>query len=146
MASRRVRRVIFTGTAVLGAVAILTAPRLLGLTGSPPGSLTHILALTASVMIAMIWALSFAVLAFRTEDEFTQHGSKFAWYWGAAGGVAASAPVYAFIGSGGLHWLNPAVAWSKSLAQAFSLGYGLLVGAQLIGVLALTLWWRVTRR
>jgi hypothetical protein len=146
MVSRRARRFIFTGVAVLGALASLAAPQLMGPAGAAPGSGTHILATTASVLVATFWALGFAILAFRAEDEFSQQGSKFAWYWGAAGGIVASAPVYAFIGAGGLHWLDPAVPMSKALGEAFALGYGLVLGSQLVGVLAVSLWWKATRR
>ena len=107
---------------------------------------TIILVMTASVLCAMIWAEYFAVSAHRTLDEFRREGAKFAWYWGGLMGAFASAPLYAFIGLGGLHWLFPASPIGPQLLRAFVVGYCILLFPQTIGFLVVHLWWKRSRR
>jgi len=144
---RSLRRWLFTATAVAGALPLVVLPPLL-LGPSPTGGVdgTRILAISACALFGTVWALIFAGLAFRSEDEFSQQGSKFAWYWGAVGGVVASAPIYVFVQAGGLHWLDPAIPISRPLGHAFALGYGLLLLSQLAGYVAVLSWWKATRR
>jgi hypothetical protein len=92
----------------------------------------------------------FATLAFRTQDEFTQEASKFAWYWGGAIGAAASAPAYTFIAFGGLRLLGftstlPPRAGLAAL-HAFQLGYLLLAVSLMLGFAGARFWWSLSRR
>jgi len=144
---RSLRRWLFTAMAIAGALPLVVLPPLL-ITPSGAENVdgTRILAISVCSLLGTVWALVFASLAFRAEDEFTQQGSKFAWYWGAMGGVVVSAPIYVFIQTGGLHWLDPAVPFSKALGRAFAMGYGLLLFSQLAGYVAVLSWWKATRR
>jgi hypothetical protein len=111
---------------------------------------------TLAITIAMIVALVFATLSFRNADEFTQQASKFAWYWGGAGGAAVSAPIYVFIATGGLRLLGmvkastlpPATAAAVGRAGlgGFVLGYLLMAFCLLAGFVVARIWWTVTKR
>jgi len=147
MVDRRAKRWVFTAVAVLGALALMVLPNLIAGPAAAAGAEGgHILRVTAAALLATVCGLGFTILAFRQEDEFVQQGSKYAWYWGAAGGVVASAPIYVFVRAGGLHWLDPAIPFSRELGKAFALGYGLLLVAQLLGFLAVLAFWKATRR
>jgi hypothetical protein len=127
-------------------MAIVLAPLLIAHRrgGSDP---TWIVTVSLAVALAMAWAVAFAALAFNRLDEYQRAASKFAWYWGGSIGLAVSAPVYAFIGLGGLHWLDPArFHLGPELGFAFRLGYGLAAGSIALGFLVALAFWRVTRR
>ena len=88
----------------------------------------------------------FAVRIYRSHDEFWRKGETVAWHWGGLMGLMASVPVFAFIGLGGLHWLNPASPVGPELARAFRLGYMLPLMMQVTGAVAVGLWWRWSKR
>jgi hypothetical protein len=137
----------YLAAAVLGGLAILFAPAIL--TGRPvTHGLIHparLVIWTLAVGLAMAWVLVFATLHFRSQDEFQQQASRVGWYWGGTLGLAASAPVYFFVASGGLHWLWPAIPIGAGLARAFVAGYCLPVLLQFAGFLAIRGWWRVSK-
>ena len=137
----------FAAAGLVGGVVIMLAPlTVLGLPHRAPVFTiqpTRIVVTTSSAALAMAWTFYCAVLSFRRADEFWQHGSKVAWYWGATLGLAAAMPVYAFIMLGGLHWLFPADhPVGPALARAFQLGFALPVAFELVGFLIVTAWWR----
>ena len=132
---------LFAG--ILPAAAIMALPVLIfGVAhkGAPVPP-ARIVVTTLSATGAMVWILGFAVIAFRRMDEFFQAGSKFAWYWGGSLGLAATAPIYAFIGLGGLHWLFPSTFHlGADLFRAFVIGYSLPVLGMTAG------YWRIAKR
>lgn len=135
-------------TALLGGWAI--AFSLLALRRTAPvghdASPGAILLATLGTAVAVAWAFAFSREAFRRLDEFQQQASRFAWYWGSAVGLAASAPLFAFIGLGGLHWLFPAAFHlGKDLFRAFAIGYALPLLFQTAGWMGAAAWWRLAR-
>jgi hypothetical protein len=148
MASARSRRIkISMLVGVAGFLGILLSAKLAP--HGPPGALPtpgHILAVTAIVAVGVAWWMIFAVRIFRDMDEFAQTGERVSWYWGGLVGLMASVPVYAFIGLGGLHWLNPATDVGPVAARAFTTGYMLPVAMQVAGAVAVAIWWRVAKR
>jgi hypothetical protein len=133
--------------AVIGAWAIILAPRFFAPHLRGPPSPTWIMILSAATALAIAWALVFATLAFRRMDEFQQTASKFAWYWGGSIGLAASLPLFVFVYLGGLHWLDPArFHLGPDLALAFRLGYGLAVVSVGLGALIALAVWRIAKR
>ena len=118
---------------------------------------TRLLLRTLAATVAMIVALVFATLSFRSADEFTQQASKFAWYWGGAGGVAVSAPIYVYIATGGLHLVGlaraaapaatvSAAAVGRAGFNGFVLGYSLMGISLLVGFAVARLWWTLAKR
>jgi hypothetical protein len=112
-----------------------------------PGDPGKILALTAITGVAMAWALWIGASCFRRLDEYHQAAGKFAWYWGGSAGMAASTVVWAFIGKGGLHWLDPAdFPLGEDIFNAYTIGYMSALLPILAGFLAVRLWWRLAKR
>src|ERR1700722_5816649 len=103
MSERTLRSWGYLTAAVVGGSAIWIGPALLlahpGALGLANEARLFLRVLAAS--LAMAWAVAFAALAYRAQDEFTREASKFAWYWGGAIGVGVSAPIYVFIALGG---------------------------------------------
>ncbi len=138
----------FAVVGVVGASAFLLVPLLVfgrphtPIYQDPP----RLIVWSLLVAAAMVWAVVFAWLAFGRTGEFEQTASKFAWYWGGSIGLAVSCPLFAFIAWGGLHWLMPSLPVGPQLFRAFVMGYGLAVGAQLVGFLIARAWWRATKR
>ena len=132
----------------LGALAIMTAPGLvLGRVGPADMGTGRILIMVIPLVFAMVWAVWLATLAFRRLDEFQQEAGKFAWYWGGSIGMAVSVIGYAFVGMGGLHWLDPAhFGMGKDLFRAFQLGYLLGLGFPVLGFVVARLWWQLSKR
>jgi hypothetical protein len=141
----RVRAEVLVGSAGFAAIAFLLVTLMrghgMGLTG--PG---RILAGTFGVAVLVAWWVVFAVRIYRRQDEFGRTGEAVAWHWGGLMGLMASVPVFAFIGMGGLHWLNPASPVGPELARAFRLGYMLPLVMQVAGAVAVGLWWRWSKR
>lgn len=138
----------FMLTAWLGALAIMTLPSLvLGRVGAADMSAGRILITVIPLVLAMAWAYWLAVLAFRRLDEFQQEAGKFAWYWGGSIGMAVSVVGYAFVGMGGLHWLDPTrFPMGRDLFRAFRTGYLVGLGFPVLGFLVVRLWWQFSKR
>lgn len=139
---------------VLPAFAIILAPRIVlppVVKGAPLTPL-QIVGFSVAITLAIIWTVGFARYAFRRSDEYFQTASQFGWYWGGTIGLAVSAPIYAFIGLGGLNWLLPGVFPLKpcysppELGRTFQLGYMLPVLLQGFGAVIAGFWWRRLRR
>lgn len=146
---RRFRLATYILVGIAPATAIALLPRIL--LGVPHhGEATaplRIVVATLSAAGAAAWITGFTVLAFRRMDEYLQAGAKFAWYWGGAFGLAASLPLYVFIGLGGLHWLFPAnFHLGADLFRAFVIGYALPITLQVAGVLIAGGVWRLSNR
>lgn len=131
---------------VVGGSALMFSPLAFNGLFSPGFSGPRVLALTLSAVAAVTWALYFSWLNFRRADEFHREGMKFGWLWGGTIGLCASAPVYVFIGLGGLHWLDPNRPLSALAARAFVMGYSLPILSGVIGYLAVYAWWRLSKR
>ena len=129
--------IAWTGTAVIMGSGLLFK-------GAPPGG--RILWATACAVLAMVWGVWIAIRVVRRTDEFHLEASKFAWHWGGLAGIIVSAPVYVFVEAGGLHWIDPSRPSSKALGLALAMGYGLLLISQLVGFVAVNVWWKATRR
>jgi len=131
----------------IGGFAVMLTPRLLfGVTAADVGT-SRVLITTAAVFVAVGWAVWMAALAFHRLDEFQQEAGKFAWYWGGSMGIALSTVAYAFIGLGGLHWLDPVhFGLGKDLFRAFQMGYALGIGCPLLGFVLVRLWWQAAKR
>ena len=107
----------------------------------------RIVVVSLAAAASMAWVVFFMRRMFLRLDEFQQQGSRVAWYWGGTLGLAASSPLYAFIGLGGLHWLWPAnFHLGGDLYRAFVIGYMLPIVCQVAGALTVNLWWRMSRR
>jgi hypothetical protein len=106
----------------------------------------RLLGSTVSIALGVAWVFVFAARTFSRTDEYLRDVDKTAWFWGGVGGLAASAPVFAFVGMGGLHWLDPARPFGPELGRAFILGYALLLFSQFAGYLAVAAWRRWSRR
>jgi hypothetical protein len=131
--------------AVVGGGAVILAARLaLGRLQPADGGTVHVLLPTAAPAVAIAWAYAFAVLAFRRLDEFQQEGAKFAWYWGGSAGLALSSVAYAFIGNGGLAWLNGHLGGAP--LDGLKVGYLLGVGGPAIGSIIARLCWQAAKR
>ena len=138
--SPRVRRMwLFRLAGPGGALALIGASA--ALFAAVPGP-TRIIGPTAMIALAIGWVSLFAWLTARQEDEFTQAGSKFAWYWGALFGIAASAPVCFFVAAGGLA-LIPALhaGTDPSRAGFFIFGYMMAIASQMAGYLVVRACW-----
>jgi hypothetical protein len=137
----------FSLAAWIGGIGVMLAPRLLfGVSAADEGT-SRVMITTIATLIAIGWTFWMAALAFRRLDEFQQEAGKFAWYWGGSMGIALSAVGYAFIGLGGLHWLDPAhFAMGKDLYRSFQIGYVVGMGCPVLGFLAVRLWWQVAKR
>ena len=83
--------------------------------------------------------------SFRAKDEYLRHVECASWFLGGLVGLMASVPVYAFVGLGGLHWLNPQSPVGPGLSRAFAFGYMLPMMMQVVGVLVVALWMRLRR-
>ena len=137
----------FMIAAWVGGLAILLGSRLVFPTSPADIGTSRVMITTVTVAVATAWALWMAVLAFRRLDEFQQEASKFAWYWGGSIGLAASVVGYAFIGLGGLHWLDPAhFHLGKDLFTAFQVGYVLGIACPFVGFLVARACWTVSKR
>ncbi|WP_372783956.1 hypothetical protein [Phenylobacterium sp.] len=137
----------FLAAAWGGVLAVMLATRLLFPTSSADVGTSRVMITTLAAAIATGWGLWMAVLAFRRLDEFQQEAGKFAWYWGGAIGLGVSGVGYAFIGLGGLHWLDPAhFHLGKDLFRAFQIGYLLGVGCPFLGFLVARLYWTAAKR
>ena len=147
-AKRNVRLWTYAVAGLGGALALECLPFLLFGHATPPPfpSAARILQLTIVMTLAVAWGVAFAILYFRNSDEFTQEGSRVAWYWGGVMGIAASAPVFTFVEAGGLHWLWPSTPVGPELARAFAMGYALPVVTQLAGFFIVAAWWQLSKR
>jgi hypothetical protein len=137
----------FILAAWIGGFVVMLTPRLLfGASAADVGT-SRVMITTLAAVVAIAWTFWMAALAFRRLDEFQQEAGKFAWYWGGSLGIAASAVGYAFIGLGGLHWLDPAhFGLGKELYRSFQIGYALGIGCPLVGFLVMRLWWQAAKR
>jgi hypothetical protein len=109
---------------------------------------TRLFARVVAASLAMAWTVVFAGLAYRAQDEFTQEASKFAWYWGGALGVGASAPIYVFVALGGLNLIGagPPLAERHAAFVGFVSGYALMGISLLAGFAVARIWWTVSKR
>jgi hypothetical protein len=140
----------YLAIAIVGAAVIWVPPVLFlahrgafGLTDT-----TRLFVKVVAASLAMAWAVAFAALAYRAQDEFTREASKFAWYWGGAIGVGVSAPIYVFVALGGLRLIGagPPAAASKVASLAFASGYGLMALSLAAGFAVARLWWSLAKR
>lgn len=146
--ARRLRVWGFGVVGFVGAMAIMASRRLLAPDLGPRyhPSWPPVLTIVAVTIAAIIWAVVFARLSFRSEDEFGMEGQKHAVFWGNLIGLAAFAPLYVFVGLGGLSLLDPALPFSRPLSFAFALGAGLLIVLQFGGFLIALAAWRLAKR
>jgi hypothetical protein len=150
MSGRAMRSWGYLAIAISGVGVIWVGPALLL---SHPGAFglataTRLLLRVLAATVAMAWAIIFAALAYRAQDEFTRDASKFAWYWGGALGVGVSAPIYVFIALGGLHLIGagPPAAERHAAFLGFASGYGLMAASLAVGFVIARLWWTVSKR
>ena len=101
---------------------------------------------TAGTAVMAGWWGFWGFRIVRAMDEYKQHVERASWFWGGLLGLMASAPVYAFIMFGGLHWLNSERPVGRDLANAFAHGYMLPIFMQVAGALFAALWMRLSRR
>lgn len=139
---RALTRVGLGGFVVLSLLVIL----LFRFGGSALTGRGQIVAGTVAVTVLVLWWVVFAVRIYRAQDEFGQTGESVAWHWGGLIGLMASVPVFTFIGTGGLHWLDPSSAVGPEVARAFRLGYMVPLVMQIVGAMGVGLWWRWAKR
>ena len=127
--------------AMTGSFALCAAPLLFA--RNLPAGWGRILGFAGFISMAMIWAFFFAwIKVYERLDEFQRAQAKTATYWGVGGGLAASAPIYAFVVTGGLNRLVPGLAGGPAVAVAFAGGYGLALAFISFGALIATFWLR----
>ncbi|HEY3948560.1 hypothetical protein [Phenylobacterium sp.] len=138
---RSIQTYAFGAVGVIGAIAIMFAPRMVF---SHPAAAdgAYVAATLACVAVAFAWALWFSVAAFRRAEEFAQERTKFAWYWGSMAGVVVAVLIYGLIASGAA----PGLLEGVTPIRAFGFGMASLLVAQLAGRLVLSAWWRATKR
>jgi hypothetical protein len=141
--SVRTRTLVAMGGFVALAALVVVMFRTGGPGLSGPG---RILGGTAAITVLVVWWVVFATRIFKAQDEYMREAERFAWHWGGLMGLMASVPVWAFIGLGGLHWLNPASDVGPVASRAFTTGYMLPLMMQVIGAVSVGLWWRWGRR
>lgn len=131
-----------------GAIALMIGSQIVfGRMGAADFGTARVLIPTFTTAAAIAWAFLMAVFAFRRMDEFEQEGGKFAWYWGGTVGLAVSVVGYAFVGLGGLHWLDPArFHLGAELFRSFQVGYFLGIGGPFLGFFVARLWWSLAKR
>jgi hypothetical protein len=145
---RTFRNWAYFAAAIIGSVAIITAPVVLVGRPMAHGAIDPMrLGLwTLATGLVVAWAVTLGVLIFRNKDEFEQQASRVGWYWGATLGLAVSMPAFVFIALGGLHWLWQGVPAGRELQRAFLAGYYLPVVMQFAGFLVARGWWRWSKR
>jgi hypothetical protein len=140
----------YGGAAVGGALAIMLLPLLILGPVQPHRIVaihpTRIVLTTVAVILAVAWGGWFTRLSYRHVDEFLREGSKFAWFWGGLLGIGVSTPLFAFIGLGGPHWLDPTQPVGLGLFHAFVLGYCVAIFPQVLCFLGVYVWWKRTKR
>lgn len=152
MRKRQVQIYGYAAIAVVGAVALMWWPLLLGRPPVHPANAPviingpRLLAITATSALGIAWVVFFGLRIWRKQDEFVQQGGKFAWYWGGTIGLLSTVPIYIFIGRGGLHWLWPQIPASRELSRAFVMGYGLALFGLGVGVMTARVFWRLRNR
>ena len=144
----RMRRVY--SAAIVGGVGFVALAALLVLmlrTGGPGLSeVGRILVGSLGFMILVGWWGFWMARSFRAKDEYLRHVERASWFLGGLVGLMASVPIYAFIGLGGLHWLNPQSPVGPEMSRAFALGYMLPMMMQVGGVLIVAVWLRLSKR
>lgn len=94
-------------------------------------------------LVGVAVASALTVIYWRNIDEAAREAHKFAWFWGASGGILVMLPLGALIGSERLI----AVMGQRSPGEWVFFGISTLLAAQLIGYgLAWAGWWLVRRR
>jgi len=114
--------------------------------GSGLSELDRVVVGTLGFLVLVGWWGFWMARSFRAKDEYLRHVERASWFKGGLIGLMASVPVYAFIGLGGLHWLNPQSPFGQDISRAFALGYMLPMLMQVAGVLIVALWMRLARR
>jgi hypothetical protein len=144
MDRRTVQTLRSAAIAIAGALLIVASPigiaRLLPAHSLPPGG--FIVIVTAATVLAAVWTIYFVIKIGRRADELHRTLERDAWYWGGISGLLLSLPLYAFIGMGGLHWIDPALPLGAVLFRAFVIGYGLPICLQGMGFVIAILWQR----
>ena len=142
----QLRRTVLIGAGgyVVILVALVTMLRVGG-TILPAGP-ARILAGTVGVSLLVLWWWVFAIRITGMMDEYQRWMEHRAWYVGGLAGLMASVPIFAFIGLGGLHWLNPATDVGPVASRAFTNGYLLPMMMQVVGATAFALWHRLAKR
>lgn len=89
-------------------------------------------------LIGVAVAFALSIVYWRNIDEAAREAHKFAWFWGASGGILVMLPVGALIGSERL----VAVMGDRSPGEWVFFGVSALLAAQLIGYgLVWAGWW-----
>lgn len=131
-----------------GFAVILLAMVLMLRSGAAMGWSQTAKALAGAVGTAalVLWWGVFNIRLNRAMDEYQRWREQRAWYVGGLAGLMASAPVYAFVGAGGLHALFPATDVGPVAARAFASGYMLALSMPVAGAVIYGLWTRFARR
>lgn len=145
MVRSRLHRTVLIGTGGM-LVILLLLVAMFRFAGPMLGPAGRIVAGTAGAAVLVLWWGVFAGRVSGAQDEYQRWMEHRAWYSGGLVGLMASAPVYAFIGLGGLTWLNLAPAADPASARAFTTGYMLPLMLQMAGSALYGLWGRVALR
>jgi hypothetical protein len=144
---RTLQSCAFALVGIGGALPILFLPKLIFGWGPHPGNdPAFVLTSTACMVLGVAWGGYFAIRSFRRADEFVQARSKFAWYWGSLIGLIMMAPLFAFAMFGGLSWILPDLAVNRAMWLVYAAGLMTPLICQLIGFVAVTLWWRANKQ
>lgn len=141
---RGVHRNLWIGiVGVLVGVGLMIAMLRFGAAGLSAGG--RILAGTAGVTALVAWWAIFNARLNRNLDEYQRWNERRAWYVGGLAGLLLSVPVFAFVGLGGLRWLNLAADAGPAASRAFAHGYMLPLVLQVAGSTAYAVWRRFAR-
>ena len=137
------RTTILLGASALGLMLVAAVvPR------HAPGKFepSQILLITAWAATTIGLWIAFAMRVYQSMDEYNRHAEQVSWLWGGVIGLAASVPVFAFVGLGGLHWIWPSSPTGHDVARAFGIGYMIPTIMQAIGASVVGIWWRWGRK
>lgn len=142
--TRNQKTALFLSLAIVGGagIGVLSIPVLGLVHGAAPGT-ARVVAATLVVILAMAWACYFATRAHLAQDEFARQREISASYWGGWLGIAASAPVFFFIGIGAV--VNRAAMHAPPVL-IFTTGYLLAPLCGLAGAVGGRIWLRYRDR
>ena len=141
---RRKRAVLFYSAAALSGFFIIAMSPFLFVSHPVAGEVdpVRVGAFTIAMSIGILWASWCLLRIRRTSDEFMLWLDKESWYRGSIAGLFLSVPIFTFIGTGGLHIVDPGIASSEALKNAFVLGFGLPVMLQTLCTLCARFFFR----
>jgi hypothetical protein len=137
---------VYASAAIFGAIAIFAAGATLTFHFVKPHAQASAWALTGVYVVTIVWAIIFTWLYWRRLDETAKEAQKFAWFYGALGGLFLTAPAIVLIRLDGGEFLTALAPARAEPGAFFALGWLALVLAQAVGFFIVWAgWWRAKR-